>query len=330
MADLGAAVVGTGNIARAVGRAIDAVPGIRLIAAADVRVDRAQAFTSQFGGEAHDDYRRMIRRDDVEVVFVTLPTGLHADPVVEIARAGKHIYVEKPMAMTVAECDRMIEAVERAGVHLLVAQTEEFITPNLEAKRIIARGEVGAPVLATDTWNKAFLFASRQDWFLDGPRGGGMWYQNGSHMIDRVSFILDSPVVAVKAMVGTHYHPMTAPDSNLAYLQLANGVPCVLVQANYRDQPDGGVEKHEIEFACQDAMLKIAHRRELAISRGGRYEEIALENQAPFEAEVRALIETVTRGVPLPITPERGRHIVAVLEAGLESSRTGREIRLAD
>jgi predicted dehydrogenase len=280
------------------------------------------------------DYHDLLARDDVQIVALTLPHFLHCPVAIEAANAGKHIIIEKPMADSVDECDRMIEAARRNGVKLFTAHTEEFMPPNVKARQLIEAGEVGRPVLATDTWYKAFGLAGRPGWFLDREKGGGMWLMNGAHMIDRLTYILNSRVAAVKAFVGTRYNDIKADDAALAFLQLENGVPCSIAHTGYRDHPGAGVEQSGgvIDISCTEAMLRVLDRRQLFRSapgeRRGQWQEVPLERLDPITAELERFIECIERDMPEPVTPEHARHIVAAMTACEESSRTGHEVRV--
>src|SRR5262249_36728304 len=157
---------------------------------------------------------------------------------------GKHVLIEKPMAMTVAECDAMIAAAERTGKTLMVAHSQHFFPVNEKVRALIAEGDVGRIVFATDTWYKPFYADPRPPWFLESTKGGGMWPMNGPHMIDRMSQFIGSRVVAVKAMVGTYFVDVPATDTGVAILQFANGVYATLQHCGYTN----GVEKFEGEI----------------------------------------------------------------------------------
>ena len=107
------------------------------------------------------------------------------------------------MAMEVGACDRMIATAQRAGVQLFVAHTERFIPATRAAKDILDSGRVGTPVMATDVWYQPFRRETRQPWMLDRARGGGFLQMAGSHMIDRLVYLLGSPVRSVRASVRT-------------------------------------------------------------------------------------------------------------------------------
>ena len=327
----GVGIIGTGRISGAHARAAQSVPAARLVAASEVDDARGRAFAEGWGCAVFPDYRDLLARDDVQIVALTLPHFLHCPVAIEAASAGKHLLIEKPMASSVDECDRIIAAARRNHVKVFTAHTEEFMAPNVEARRLIAAGEVGQPVLATDTWYKPFGLRGRPAWFLDREQGGGMWLMNGAHMIDRLTFILESPVAAVKAFVGTRYHAIQADDAALAFLQLENGVPCTIAHTGYRDHPGAGVEHAGgvIEISCTEAMLKVVDRRRLyrtvPAERGGAYEEVPLKRDDPIAVELARFVECIDQDRPEPVTVERARHIVAVLNACEESSRTGRE-----
>jgi phthalate 4,5-cis-dihydrodiol dehydrogenase len=252
--------------------------------------------------------------------------------------AGKHVLIEKPMAMTVAECDAMIAAAERAGKALMVAHSQHFFPVNEKIRAMIAEGEVGRIVFATDTWFKPFYADHRPAWFLDARKGGGMWPMNGPHMIDRMTQFISSQVVAVKAMVGTYFVDVPATDTGMAILQFANGVYATLHHCGYTN----GVEKFEGEITGTRCQLKFS-TRQLWRSQEGQYVEVPVEARQPplkpdwpadqspgatMGNQVAAFVRAIRTGEEPAVSGHYGREIVRVLEACEESSRLGREVRL--
>lgn len=325
----GVGIIGTGRISGAHARAAQSAPGARLVAASEVDGARGRDFAAKWGCEVTRDYHDLLAREDVHIVALTLPHFLHSPVAIHAAAAGKHIIIEKPMASSVAECDAMIAAARKNRVKLFTAHTEQFMAPNIKARELIAAGELGRPVLATDTWYKPFGVQGRPAWFLDRQQGGGMWLMNGAHMIDRLTFILDSHVAAVKALVGTKYNEIKADDAALAYLELENGVPCMIAHTGYKDHPGAGVEQLYVEISCTEAMIKVVDRRQLfrsVPSQRGEYVEVPLERRDPITDELTRFVECIEGDLPEPVTVEQARHIVAVLTACEESSRSGREV----
>ena len=334
----GVAIIGTGRISRAHAQAAQAVERARLVVASEIDEERGRRFAERWGCDVVKDYHDVLKREDVDVVALCLPHWLHVSVAIEAAKAGKHILVEKPMADTVDECDRMIEAAGEYNVKLFTGHTEQFLAPNVKARQMILDGEVGEPVLATDEWYKPFGVAGRPPWFLDREKGGGMWLMNGAHMIDRLTFILNSRVAAVKAFVGTRYHvgKIKTDDCALAYLELESGVPCTLAHTGFRDKPGAGIEQSGgvVEISCTDAMLKVDNRRDLyrtvpdAEGKRGQWQQVPLEPVNTAARELECLIRNVERDEPETVSVDQARHIVAVMAACEESTRTGREVRL--
>ena len=321
---LGVAIFGAGRAGAGHARAVAQTPGTQLVAVFDGDAERAAAFAEQHGCLAFTDSDAVLKRDDIQVVTVALPNFLHEQAAVDAASAGKHIFLEKPMADTVEECDRILAAVERGGVHLLVGHSQRYFASTVRARELVQGGTLGQPVFATDTWYKPFGVEMRLPWFLDRATGGGMWLMNGAHMIDRTCWVLDSEVEAVRAWIGSPIHGLPADDACIAFLRLRNGLHVNITHAGYKRR---GVEKCEVEITCTDGMLRFdSYSNRIAVDRAGVYEPIELTAVDPFTEELRNLVRAIRGAEPLRVPPSWGRHIVRVLLAAEESARAGREV----
>jgi phthalate 4,5-cis-dihydrodiol dehydrogenase len=325
--DLGVAIFGAGRAGHGHARAIAETAGAQLVAVFDTDRERADAFAEKHGCLAFINRDEALKRDDVDLVMVALPNFLHEQATVAAASAGKHIFVEKPMADTVEECDRMLAAVERARVHLLVAHSQRYFAASVRARELVQNGSLGQPVFATDTWYKPFGVQNRLPWFLDRSTGGGMWLMNGAHMIDRTCWVLDTEVASVRAWIGAPFHHLPADDANMALLKLRNGQYATIVHAGYRGR---GVEKCEVEVTCTDGMLRFdSYSNRVAVDQDGAYTAIEVQRVEPFTEELKNLVGAIRGREPLRVTPAWGRHIVEVLLAAEESSLTGREVAIS-
>jgi predicted dehydrogenase len=324
MTDLGVAIFGAGRAGHGHARAIAQTPGTRLTAVFDTDRGRADAFAESHGCLAFTDADSVLRRDDVQLVMVALPNFLHEQATIDAASAGKHVFLEKPMADTIEECDRMLAAVDRAGIHLLVAHSQRYFASTIRAREILHSGEIGQPVFATDTWYKNFGVEMRLPWFLDRATGGGMWLMNGAHMIDRTCWVLATEVESVRAWIGSPFHNLPADDANMVFLKLRNGLHATIVHAGYKTR---GVDKCEVEVTCTNGMLKFdSYSNQLAVDQAGAYQRIEVQRLEPFAEELRNLVGTINGTEHLKVTPAWGRHIVEVLLAAEESSRSGQEV----
>jgi predicted dehydrogenase len=323
----GAGIVGLGRVSRGHARALQGAKNARLVAACDIDPQRVERFTGEYDCAGETSLDRLLARQDVDAVLIALPHGLHEEAVIAAARAGKHIMVEKPMAMEVGACDRMIAAAKEHGIQLFIAHTERFIAATRTAKELLDSGEVGTPVFATDVWYQPFRRETRQPWMLDRSRGGGFLQMAGSHMIDRLVYLLGSPVKSARASVRTAYHPdVKCDDAVLAFLELENGTPCTFATTSYKDTPNAGVEAHAVELLCTDGMVKVDQRRRVYVSRGGKYEEVPVPDNHAVRIEWDAFTDSIESGSPPPVSLDHARHVVAVMEACEESSRTGKTV----
>src|SRR5204863_8991736 len=160
---------------------------------------------------------------------IALPHHLHEQATVDACSAGKHVFIEKPMADTVEECDRMIAAAEKAGVQLFVAHTQRYFAATMKAQELLHGGSLGRPVFAVDTWYKPFGIETRPPWMLDRATGGGMWLMDGAHQIARTCRVLGSDLESAKAYIDSPPHRAQGGDAELARLHARSALYVSLI-----------------------------------------------------------------------------------------------------
>ena len=225
------------------------------------------------------------------------------------------------------DCDAIIAAAEEAGVKLLVAHTEHFVPAGLAAKRLIQDERLGKVVFATDTWYRTFDLPNRPPWFLNRAEGGGgMWYMNGVHMLDRLTWLIGSPITAVRAWVSNPMVGQNTDDTGLAWLDFANGTHATLHHTGY---PQEGPERNEVEIVGTQASVRVATRDDrLWLSQGTRYVEQPVSGSDSFALELAGLVQAIETDTTPPVDGPWGRYIVAVALACEESSRTGEVVHI--
>jgi phthalate 4,5-cis-dihydrodiol dehydrogenase len=159
-------------------------PNLDAVAAVDTRAEARTRFEADFGGTSYDSVEAMCAEADIDAVYVTTPHQFHAEHAEIAARAGKHVLVEKPMAITLDDCTRMIEAAKTAGVHLLVGHSHSYDAPILEARRLIKTGDYGPVRLITGLNFTDFIYRPRRPEELDTAQGGGVVFSQGAHQVD--------------------------------------------------------------------------------------------------------------------------------------------------
>src|SRR5438309_8352639 len=207
MKKLGWGLIGCGDIAqKRVAPAIrDSAPS-ELIAVNRAQSELAAAFGKQFGARRwYLDWKKLLRDEEIDAVYIATPVHLHAEQAIAAAEAGKHVLCEKPMAMSVRECDQMIAACRSNKVKLGVAYYRHFYPVVERIKAIIKSGEIGTPVLAQINAFEQFNPAA------DNPRawllrkdiaGGGPMFDFGCHRIEVLTNIF-GPIAEAKGMTAS-------------------------------------------------------------------------------------------------------------------------------
>ena len=175
---------------------------IKLVAAADPIAAARTQFTADFNAPAYESAEALCANADVAAIYIASPHAFHADHVCLAAAHGKHVLVEKPMALTLAECTRMIDACQSAGVHLVVGHSHSFDAPIQRAKQIIDSGIYGAVKMITTQNFTDFLYRPRRPEELDTQAGGGVILSQAAHQIDIVRLLAGGLVSSVRAHTG--------------------------------------------------------------------------------------------------------------------------------
>jgi predicted dehydrogenase len=221
-------LIGAGDIVRKrVAPALRDLENCNLLAVSRNRAELAEEFAKEFGVERwYADWRELVADKDIDAVYIATPVFLHAEQTIAAARAGKHVLCEKPMAMSVAECDAMIAAGKNAGVKLGIAYYRHFYPSIIRAKEIIASDEIGKVVLAQ--MNAFEYFDPEPDnprrWLLDKSKsGGGPMMDFGCHRLEVLTNLF-GPVARVESMVTNNIFPdREVEDTAIALLQFDSG-----------------------------------------------------------------------------------------------------------
>ncbi|MBW8904650.1 MAG: Gfo/Idh/MocA family oxidoreductase [Betaproteobacteria bacterium] len=175
---------------------------IELAAAADPRPEARAQFQRDFGGRAYASVQELCADPAVEVAYVATPHEFHATHARLAFAAGKHALVEKPMALTLAECRAMVDAARAAGRHLIVGHSHSFDAPIRRTRELIASGAFGRLRMITAMNFTDFLYRPRRPEELDTSRGGGAVYNQAAHHADIVRLLAGGRAKSVWAQTG--------------------------------------------------------------------------------------------------------------------------------
>jgi len=230
---IGLGIVGLGMAGAVMVRAAARHPDYRVAAAAEPQAGPREAFARDFAANIHADIRGLCDDSTVDAIYIATPHQFHAEHASLAAAAGKHIILEKPMALTLADCDAIIAAVEKAGVRLVIGHTHAF-DPAIRAMRaIIASGELGRLGMVA-SWNYTdYLYRPRRPEELDTARGGGILFNQMPHQIDIVRVLGGGLVKSVRAQAGGLDPARPTEGHAIAFLVFKDGAAASLVYGGY-------------------------------------------------------------------------------------------------
>jgi len=208
-------------------------PRVVVVAAADPREDARKRFTTDFGGTAYARVEDLCADPAVEVVYVATPHQFHAAHAALAARHGKHLLIEKPLALTLEDCDSIVAAANRAGVHLVVGHSHSFDAPILRVRELIAGGAFGPVRMITALNYTDYLYRPRRPEELDTSQGGGAVFNQAAHQVDIARLIGGGRVASVRALTGAWDTARPTEGAYAALLTFADGAFASLSYSGY-------------------------------------------------------------------------------------------------
>lgn len=322
---LGFAVVGLG-MGRARAKQIQETAGAELKLVVDLNAELAQKVGEEFGCPWTTHLEEALGRGDVQVVMVMTPSGLHAVIGAQVARAGKHVITTKPMDVSTAACDQLIQAADTAGVKLAVDYQSRYVDNNFRVAEALRLGWLGQPILG----EVRFKWFRSQDYFRHGTGwrgtwamdGGGSLANQGSHLIDLLLWFMGEPV-RVYAETAIMNHQIETEDLGMALLNFKSGAKGAIVgTTTFPASPYFSAEVHGTQGGVLiDAVLEGKMR-----VFGEGLEERLNTITNPVHNVVEDMVSALEQGTPLRVDGRQGRRTVALLETVYASARQGRAV----
>lgn len=220
------ALVGCGRIAKRHSELLghNQIKGAQLAAVCDLIPEKAERIGKEFSVPYFKDMHEMMRSVDIDVVVVLTESGHHAEHVIELAPYGKHIVVEKPMALTLDDADAMIQACDAAGVRLFVVKQNRFNVPVVKLRQALEQGRFGKLVLGTVRvrWCRPQAYYDQDAWRGTWALDGGVLTNQASHHVDLLEWMMGD-VVSVFAMGSTALANIETEDTAVVTLRFKNG-----------------------------------------------------------------------------------------------------------
>jgi UDP-N-acetyl-2-amino-2-deoxyglucuronate dehydrogenase len=333
------ALIGAGTIGAVHARLIEALGDEAVLAAVvDNNLDRAGKLVSEYGGRAYATAAEAYAAEEIDAVGICLPSALHADVAVEALRAGKHVIVEKPVDITLAAADRLIEAQRETGLTVSVISQRRFQPPVAQIRAAIDNGTLGRVTsgIAESAFFRPQSYYDGDDWrgtlAIDG---GGALMNQGIHALDLLVWMLGRPV-QVSAQTGRLAHSgIEVEDLAGASIVFESGAIGLMLAstAAYPGRP----VRLTIHGDQGTAVLDDDQLAYFTAATGAEPEAPVLagpDGWGPVElahlAQYRDFIAAVREGRPPAVTLEAGRRSLATVLAVYESARSGQPVSLKE
>lgn len=297
-------------------------PEVKFQAVADIALERAEAFAAKYGaGYATREVARVFDDPQIDAVWVCTQHHTHAPLAEQAAAAGKNFFLEKPLALTLADCDRIVAAVERSGVIAASGFKLRFFPAVVAAKQFITTPVLTSAHVIDDHWPSEF-------WANDPVQGGGNVLSQGCHIVDTVLHLHTSAPVRVYAAGGNRAHPTRdIVDTAAITLTFADGAVANISVG------DVGVPPHASKFALQASdgsrSLSLYNRLNSIMTRAdGKITEHPAWPEDGAAVIDREFIKAVATGGPSPVSVQSARRTSAVVIAAIESIKTGNAVDL--
>ena len=340
MADIGIGIIGSGFMGRTYaetltkyckGAALKAVTG----------GTRAEALARDYGIALEPSVDALLARGDIEGVYIATPHHLHFEQAMAAAAAGKHMVIEKPMACTVAECDAILAACEKAGVFCSIAFTQRTRCCNVVAKQLIDEGAIGRIRQIQELALVPTGLAGLPKWQSD-PQNLGTLFGHAIHNFDRIRWIAGQEIRTVYARCTSIEPDVQVEGTSMVVMSLADGTDAMLWSCFQVPPPSFPNSQFSVRLIGDKGLMDVDSYGELRVATEGQWRVAA--TQAPIDwqgkgfldpvrlesytLQCQDFIDAIAQGRPAAVTGWDGRQAVAAALAAYESSRTRKEVVL--
>ncbi len=339
MSTLGIGIVGSGFMGRTNAETVTRyLKHAKLVAVTGG--SRAQSLAADYSVAAEASLDSLLHRADIDAVLISTPHSAHADEAVAAANAGKHILLDKPMAASVADCDRILEATRRNSVKLMIMFGQRFRICNMEARRLVREGAIGDVLMIQEQQLASGGLGSLPPW-QSLPANRGVFLGHAVHNIDRIRWITGAEITSISAQM--QLDPGSGNEvSTMALLSLSNGATATLWASWNISRPAFPRSASNALIAGSIGNLDLDAYGELRLGRGDSWSVVATQppidwagqgmfspvRMGAYQAQHQEFIDSILEDRAPSVTGEDGRAAVAVAEAAYLSAREGRIIHL--
>ncbi len=336
------ALVGCGRIAKRHSEllGLGQIQGAKLVAVCDIVEDRSKKLANQFSITYYTDMHLMMQKENIDVVVVLTESGYHAKNVIELAQYGKHIVVEKPMALTLDDADAMIQACDKAGCKLFVVKQNRFNVPVVKLREALEQGRFGKLVLGTVRvrWCRPQDYYDQAPWRGTWAMDGGVLTNQASHHVDMLEWMMGD-VESVFARGATALANIEAEDTAVVTLKFRNGALGV-IEATTATRPndlEGSISVLGEGGTVEIAGFAVNKMKTWSFVDAKPGDEDVMEKYSVnppnvygfgHQAYYEYVVDCISNNGPHLVDGHVGRRSLELINAIYESIETGKEVYL--
>lgn len=324
------AIIGCGTISEMHANVISSLPGVELISVADIDNDRVEAAARRYGCKAYSSYRDVISDPDIDTIHICTPHYLHSTMAIDAMKAGKHVLTEKPMAISVRECEEMIRVSDETKMQLGVCFQNRFNITSLHIRKLLQSGSTGSVLTAkaSVTWLRKKEYYLQSNWRGTWDKeGGGVMINQAIHTLDLLQWFIGRPI-SIKGTIDTRMlsDVIEVEDTAEATILFENDVHAFFFATNgYANSPA------ELEIVCENAVIKLSDKLTVQYKNGDIETITDIQpgktEKSYYGAGHFALIEnfynSLSAGEPFSIDGRQGIEAVRLIQGLYNSSKTG-------
>ncbi|MGE5482022.1 MAG: Gfo/Idh/MocA family protein [Bacteroidota bacterium] len=331
-------LIGCGRVARYHAEALSRLAGASLVAVCDIQPERCGEFAARYGAQAYTDYRALLERDDLDVVNIATPSGDHPLIGAEVARAGKHVLIEKPLGLTLREMDELIATCRDQRVKLGVVHQNRFNPAVRKVKEALEAGRFGRLSHASVAvrWHRDMDYYVQAPWRGTWAQDGGVLLNQSVHAVDIFRWLMGQPET-IAAVTATRFHSIEAEDVATAAVRFQSGALGSL-EASNNVFPANWEETIAIfgdrgSAAIGGVALNRIERWEFADAAPGEAEAVSQPDPPSVyghghERLLAEVVQAVENDRPFPVSGEEGRAAVEFILGIYRSQETGQPVTL--
>ncbi len=333
-------IIGCGAISDWHANAIIATENAVLTGVADVKYENAKKFADRYSVKCFDSVAEMLAGSEIDAVCVCTPSGFHAENALQCIEAGKHVLVEKPLAVTDEDCKKLIEKAKEKGVCAGVISQHRFSPAIRELKKLVEDGKLGKLITGylINTYYRSQEYYDSSSWRGTWALDGGSLMNQGIHGVDVLLYIMGE-VKSVSGYTKTLAHNMEAEDTSSAALEFESGALAIMqsTTAIYNGQPrqlsvsgtKGTVTivGDSIHLCDLEDKSYVPQNVEVNINSGGYGDPKAINNDG-HNFQLQDFTNAILEGRQSLIPFFEGMKTVEVINAVYRSARTGQKIIL--